>query len=109
MEWAARTTTIIISLLGLIAVVAATSAAVKKAAQEDGEERGSIGQKLDNITIILTDVKRDIDDMKADARENRERIVRIETCNQHTEKRLDGLSEKVRRIERRHKTNEEEV
>ena len=92
-----------IALLGLIGalsfgiITAANS--LRKSARADGQEHGFIGQKLDNMLSLLNDVKRDMEDMRREASDNRERIVRIEAHAEHTDRNVDVLFKKVRHLE----------
>ena len=65
----------------------------------DKEEIGQIARmsaKLDHIDDGISSVKHDMADIKADIKEQRERVVRVEESAKQAHKRLDELVDRKR-------------
>lgn len=54
--------------------------------------------KLENIGVGVSEIKAELSNLKADAKENRERIVRVEESAKQAHKRLDDMFEEIGKI-----------
>ena len=105
--WVSIIFAVIFGVSGLAFGIISAASNVRKSATDEGNEHGETRQSLANIFEIVTEIKRDINDVKSDVRNFGERIVRVETCRENDKKIIDDHATRIRIIEQTIKVNEE--
>ena len=90
----------VISVLGTVAgLMFGTKNLWRNQRAQDKEEIGQLARvvaKLDHIDDGICSVKHDMNDIKTDIKEQRERIVRVEESTKQAHRRLDELAGRKR-------------
>lgn len=82
------------------AVIFGTMAARSRSAvasKEETAEMTTVIVKLENIGTGITEIKTEMTNLKADIKENRERIIKVEESAKQAHKRLDVITGSERR------------
>ncbi|MEG2261759.1 MAG: hypothetical protein RSB98_02825 [Raoultibacter sp.] len=78
-------------LSNLIFSISGWKRSEKHDTKSDSAQLTTVIVKLENITMGISEIKADMNNMKTDTKELRERLVKVEASASSAHKRLDGM------------------